>query len=149
MINENGVANLVTDIDFLEDEFKKSGHAHLNAAFLELRLVRFRVLFALIIPLMYHRCPRLCSRIRSNSILFLPCGKPPIPHCGRGSCSPCCRNWRSGAPSARILRPDSAARNGEKKGRQLVNLFKRTEGSLELRTVIYCSYDDPLTQWIC
>lgn len=42
MINENGVANLVTDIDFLEDEFKKSGHAHLNAAFLELRLVRSR-----------------------------------------------------------------------------------------------------------
>ncbi|EPT03610.1 exocyst complex component sec15 subunit [Fomitopsis schrenkii] len=44
MINENGVANLVTDIDFLEDEFKKSGHAHLNAAFLELRLMSTIVL---------------------------------------------------------------------------------------------------------
>lgn len=44
MINENAVANLVTDIDFLEDEFKKSGHAHLNAAFLELRLMTTIVL---------------------------------------------------------------------------------------------------------
>lgn len=39
MMNENGVANLLLDIDFLEDEFKRGGHAHLNAAFLELRLV--------------------------------------------------------------------------------------------------------------
>ncbi|KZT72537.1 exocyst complex subunit Sec15-like protein [Daedalea quercina L-15889] len=44
MINENGVANLVTDIDFLEDEFKKNGQAHLNAAFLELRLMSTIVL---------------------------------------------------------------------------------------------------------
>ncbi|KAF9821285.1 hypothetical protein IEO21_00893 [Rhodonia placenta] len=39
MMNENGVANLLLDIDFLEDEFKRGGHAHLNAAFLELRLM--------------------------------------------------------------------------------------------------------------
>ncbi|PCH41481.1 exocyst complex subunit Sec15-like protein [Wolfiporia cocos MD-104 SS10] len=39
MMNENAVANLLLDIDFLEDEFKRGGHTHLNAAFLELRLM--------------------------------------------------------------------------------------------------------------
>ncbi|CCM05576.1 uncharacterized protein FIBRA_07803 [Fibroporia radiculosa] len=44
MLSENAIANLVLDIDFLEDEFKRSGHAHLNASFLELRLMSTIVL---------------------------------------------------------------------------------------------------------
>ncbi|GBE80029.1 hypothetical protein SCP_0212310 [Sparassis crispa] len=43
MINENGLANLQLDIDFLEDEFKRSGHAFLNNAFVELRAMIFIV----------------------------------------------------------------------------------------------------------
>ncbi|KZT13017.1 rsec15 [Laetiporus sulphureus 93-53] len=39
MMNENALANVIMDIDFLEDEFKRGGHAHLNASFLELRLM--------------------------------------------------------------------------------------------------------------
>ncbi|KAH9931767.1 rsec15 [Amylocystis lapponica] len=37
MINENGVANIVLDLDFLEDEFKRNGQTHLNTSFVELR----------------------------------------------------------------------------------------------------------------
>ncbi|KAI0921643.1 hypothetical protein AcW1_004442 [Taiwanofungus camphoratus] len=37
MMNENGIANLLLDVEFLEDEFKRGGHTHLNSAFVELR----------------------------------------------------------------------------------------------------------------
>ncbi|KAI0824715.1 rsec15 [Trametes gibbosa] len=36
MMNENGIANLLMDIDFLDEELKRSGHSH-SAAFTELR----------------------------------------------------------------------------------------------------------------
>ncbi|KAH9849999.1 rsec15 [Lenzites betulinus] len=36
MMNENGIANLLMDIDFLDEELKRSGHPH-SAAFTELR----------------------------------------------------------------------------------------------------------------
>jgi len=37
MINENALANLLLDIEFLEDEFQRNGLEHLNNAFVELR----------------------------------------------------------------------------------------------------------------
>lgn len=40
MVNENGVANLLVDVDFLESEFKKLGKSELTSVFEELRLVR-------------------------------------------------------------------------------------------------------------
>jgi hypothetical protein len=39
-INEDALSNLLVDVDFLESEFRKIGHGHLNAAFQELRMVR-------------------------------------------------------------------------------------------------------------
>ncbi|KAI0332397.1 rsec15 [Cubamyces sp. BRFM 1775] len=36
MMNENAVANLIMDVDFLDEEFKRSGHSY-SAAFTELR----------------------------------------------------------------------------------------------------------------
>ena len=39
-INEDALSNLLVDVDFLESEFRKIGHGHLNAAFQELRTVR-------------------------------------------------------------------------------------------------------------
>lgn len=39
MMNENAVANLLMDVDFLDEELKRSGHSH-SAAFTELRSVR-------------------------------------------------------------------------------------------------------------
>jgi len=39
-MNEDALSNLLVDVDFLESEFRKIGHGHLNAAFQELRTVR-------------------------------------------------------------------------------------------------------------
>jgi len=39
-INDNALSNLLVDVDFLEEELKGIGNAHLNAAFSELRTVR-------------------------------------------------------------------------------------------------------------
>ena len=39
MLNENGIANLLVDVDFLESEFKAMGKAQLTSSFNELRLV--------------------------------------------------------------------------------------------------------------
>lgn len=38
-INENAISNLLVDVDFLEDELRRNGRGHLNAAFIELRMV--------------------------------------------------------------------------------------------------------------
>ena len=38
MMNENAVANLLLDVDFLDEELKRNGHSH-SAAFAELRSV--------------------------------------------------------------------------------------------------------------
>ncbi|OBZ77174.1 Exocyst complex component 6 [Grifola frondosa] len=37
MMNENAIANVLLDVDFLEEELKRSGHSDLNSAFGELR----------------------------------------------------------------------------------------------------------------
>jgi hypothetical protein len=39
VINENAVSNVLVDVDFLEDELKRIGRAHLTTAFVELRSV--------------------------------------------------------------------------------------------------------------
>lgn len=39
MMNENAISNILVDVDFLEDEFKKNGRPQLMAAFAELRAV--------------------------------------------------------------------------------------------------------------
>ena len=39
MINENGISNILVDINFLESEFKNKGRPELMAAFAELRAV--------------------------------------------------------------------------------------------------------------
>lgn len=39
MVNENAISNLLLDVDFLEDEFKRIGRGELTVAFSELRLV--------------------------------------------------------------------------------------------------------------
>ncbi len=39
MMNENAVANLLLDVDFLDEELKRNGHSH-SEAFTELRSVR-------------------------------------------------------------------------------------------------------------
>jgi hypothetical protein len=41
MMNENAVANIVTDITFLENEITRIGREHLKSSFLELHSVRF------------------------------------------------------------------------------------------------------------
>lgn len=40
MMNENAISNMLVDVDFLEDEFKKNGRPQLMAAFAEFRTVR-------------------------------------------------------------------------------------------------------------
>ena len=40
MMNENGVAQILTDVGFLEDTFAAMGHEHLNGSFTEIRSVR-------------------------------------------------------------------------------------------------------------
>lgn len=40
MMNENAISNILVDVDFLEEEFKRNGRPHLMAAFAELRAVR-------------------------------------------------------------------------------------------------------------
>ena len=39
MMNENAISNILVDVDFLEDEFKKNGRPQLMVAFAELRAV--------------------------------------------------------------------------------------------------------------
>lgn len=39
MMNENAIANLLLDVDFLDEELKRNNHSH-GAAFAELRSVR-------------------------------------------------------------------------------------------------------------
>jgi exocyst complex component 6 len=39
MLNENGIASLLVDVDFLENEFKAMGKTQLTSSFNELRLV--------------------------------------------------------------------------------------------------------------
>ena len=41
MMNENAIANILIDVDFLEDELKRIGRSHLATAFIELRLVSY------------------------------------------------------------------------------------------------------------
>ena len=41
MLNENGIHNILVDVDFLEAEFKGAGRPQLMAAFGELRAVSF------------------------------------------------------------------------------------------------------------
>lgn len=39
MMNENAISNILVDVDFLEDEFKRIGRSHLTTVFTELRSV--------------------------------------------------------------------------------------------------------------
>jgi len=39
MMNENAISNVLVDVDFLEDAFKRNGRPHLTSFFIELRLV--------------------------------------------------------------------------------------------------------------
>lgn len=39
MMNENAISNILVDVDFLEDEFKRAGRPQLMDAFAELRAV--------------------------------------------------------------------------------------------------------------
>ncbi|KIP10689.1 hypothetical protein PHLGIDRAFT_494456 [Phlebiopsis gigantea 11061_1 CR5-6] len=39
MMNENAISNILMDVDFLEEEFKRAGKPHLMAAFAELRAI--------------------------------------------------------------------------------------------------------------
>ena len=39
MMNENAISNILVDVDFMEDEFRKIGRPQLMAAFAELRAV--------------------------------------------------------------------------------------------------------------
>jgi exocyst complex component 6 len=39
MMNENAISNVLIDVDFLEDAFKRIGRPHLTSVFVELRLV--------------------------------------------------------------------------------------------------------------
>ena len=41
MMNENAIANMLVDINFLEEEFKKNGRPQLMTAFAELRAVGY------------------------------------------------------------------------------------------------------------
>jgi hypothetical protein len=38
-MNENAISNILIDVDFLEDAFKRIGRPHLSSFFIELRLV--------------------------------------------------------------------------------------------------------------
>lgn len=40
-MNENAISNVLVDVDFLENEFKRIGRPHLTTVFTELRSVRF------------------------------------------------------------------------------------------------------------
>ena len=40
-INENGMRNLLVDVDFLEDEFGKLGEADISNTFAEIRAVSY------------------------------------------------------------------------------------------------------------
>jgi hypothetical protein len=42
MMNENAIANIVVDLDFLEEQFRGAGRANLVSLFTELRAVRYR-----------------------------------------------------------------------------------------------------------
>lgn len=51
MINQNGIANILVDVAFLETEFQKLGKAQLAAVFTELRVVSdYRLSFSPNIP---------------------------------------------------------------------------------------------------
>ena len=39
MMNENAISNILIDVDFLEEEFKRHGRPDLATAFVELRVV--------------------------------------------------------------------------------------------------------------
>lgn len=39
MLNENFIINILTDVDFLEQEFQRNGRPQLMSAFIELRTV--------------------------------------------------------------------------------------------------------------
>ena len=39
MMNENAISNILIDVDFLEDEFKRNGRPELCTVFAELRMV--------------------------------------------------------------------------------------------------------------
>ena len=41
MLNENGIHNILVDVEFLEDEFKRAGRPQLMSAFDELRAVSY------------------------------------------------------------------------------------------------------------
>lgn len=42
MMNENAIANIVVDLDFLEEQFRGAGRANLGSHFAELRSVSSR-----------------------------------------------------------------------------------------------------------
>jgi hypothetical protein len=42
MMNENAIANIIVDLDFLEEQFHGAGRANLASLFTELRAVRYR-----------------------------------------------------------------------------------------------------------
>ncbi|KII94938.1 hypothetical protein PLICRDRAFT_120833 [Plicaturopsis crispa FD-325 SS-3] len=44
MMNENAISNILVDVDFLEDEFKRIGRSHLTSVFTELRMTTSIVL---------------------------------------------------------------------------------------------------------
>ena len=56
MINENGIANLLMDVDFLDEELKRNGHSH-GAAFTELRSVRSSCISISIFPTLFLSLP--------------------------------------------------------------------------------------------
>lgn len=39
MMNENAISNILIDVQFLEDEFKRIGRSHLSSVFTELHVV--------------------------------------------------------------------------------------------------------------
>ena len=49
MMNENAICNILMDVDFLEDEFKRAGRPQLMTAFTELRAVRIGYRYYLVV----------------------------------------------------------------------------------------------------
>ena len=48
MMNENAIHNVLMDVDFLEEEFKRAGKPQLMTAFAELRAVRIHFRYLLV-----------------------------------------------------------------------------------------------------
>lgn len=139
-MNENAIANILVDLDFLEEQFRNAGRTNLNPLFTELRSVRppappfilalkisfqfFFLAFALFLYITtLRRRHQSCCQIRSQSISSRHFAKRRTQASKQEGSPRYWRSWHDTGGAAGTTHRARRAKGDERRRRQLAGYF--------------------------